>query len=147
MFSFNNPFGACDLCGGLGEYTRIDEDLLIPDKNVSIRDGALRCYGWSKVDGGTMAEMFFDGIAKHYGFSIDVPVKKMKREDLEKILYGTDGERIKYSHSSTYSSGTFYGKFEGVSTMRQARRRRSVRLKPLWPLISVKNVTEDVSIP
>jgi len=114
MFSFNNPFGACDLCGGLGEYTSIDEDLLIPDKNVSIRDGALRCYGWSKVDGGTMAEMFFDGIAKHYGFSIDVPVKKMKREDLEKILYGTDGERIKYSHSSTYSSGTFYGKFEGV---------------------------------
>ena len=114
MFSFNNPFGACDLCGGLGEYTSIDEDLLIPDKNVSIRDGALRCYGWSKVDGGTMAEMFFDGIAKHYDFSIDVPVKKMKREDLEKILYGTDGERIKYSHSSTYSSGTFYGKFEGV---------------------------------
>ncbi len=114
MFSFNNPFGACDLCGGLGEYTSIDEDLLIPDKNVSIRDGALKCYGWSKVDGGTMAEMFFDGIAKHYGFSIDVPVKKMKREDLEKILYGTDGERIKYSHSSTYSSGTFYGKFEGV---------------------------------
>lgn len=114
MFSFNNPFGACDLCGGLGEYTSIDEDLLIPDKNVSIRDGALKCYGWSKVDGGTMAEMFFDGIAKHYGFSIDVPVKKMKREDLEKILYGTDGERIKYSHSSTYSIGTFYGKFEGV---------------------------------
>ncbi len=114
MFSFNNPFGACDLCGGLGEYTSIDEDLLIPDKNVSIRDGALKCYGWSKVDGGTMAEMFFDGIAKHYGFSIDVPVKKMKRADLEKILYGTDGERIKYSHSSTYSSGTFYGKFEGV---------------------------------
>lgn len=114
MFSFNNPFGACDRCSGLGEYTTIDEDLLIPDKNVSIRDGALKCYGWSKVDGGTMAEMFFDGIAKHYGFSIDVPVKKMKREDLEKILYGTNGERIKYSHNSTYSTGTFYGKFEGV---------------------------------
>ncbi len=114
MFSFNNPFGACDRCSGLGEYTTIDEDLLIPDNNLSIRDGALKCYGWSKVDGGTMAEMFFDGIAKHYGFSIDVPVKKMKREDLEKILYGTNGERIKYSHSSTYSTGTFYGKFEGV---------------------------------
>lgn len=114
MFSFNNPFGACKACAGLGEYTRIDPELLIPDKNLSIREGALNCYGWSKIDGGTIAEMYFDGIAKHYGFSIDVPVKDMKKEDLDKILYGTGETRIKFSRITTYSSGTFLAHFEGV---------------------------------
>ena len=114
MFSFNNPFGACQSCGGLGEYTKIDPELLIPDKNLSIRDGAINCYGWSKAEGGTIAEMYFEGIAKEYGFSIDVPVKDMKKADLDKILYGTGDKRIKFERTTTYSSGTFFAKFEGV---------------------------------
>ncbi|MCQ2488536.1 MAG: excinuclease ABC subunit UvrA [Clostridia bacterium] len=114
MFSFNNPYGACPKCSGLGEFLTIDEDLLIPNKNISIRDGAFNCYGWNKVDGGTMAEMFFQGIADHYGFSIDVPVKDMKREDLEKILFGTNGEKIKYTHDGKYSHSEWNGKFEGI---------------------------------
>ncbi len=114
MFSFNNYYGACPKCSGLGEYTSIDEDLLIPDKSKSIREGALNIYGWTNVDGGTMAEMFFDGIARHYGFSIDVPVSEMKREDLDKILYGTQGEKIHYVHDGRHSHSEWNGKFEGI---------------------------------
>ncbi|MBR6479833.1 MAG: excinuclease ABC subunit UvrA, partial [Clostridia bacterium] len=114
MFSFNNYYGACPKCSGLGEYTTIDEDLLIPDKSLSIREGALNIYGWTNVDGGTMAEMFFDGIARHYGFSIDVPVSEMKREDLDKILYGTQGEKIHYVHDGRHSHSEWNGKFEGI---------------------------------
>ena len=114
MFSFNNPFGACPKCSGLGSFTIVDPDLLIPDKNLSIREGAINAWGWSKSEGGTIAEMYFDGVAKHYGFSIDVPVKKMKLEDLNKILYGTGDERVKFSRTTTYSQGTFQTRFEGV---------------------------------
>lgn len=114
MFSFNNPYGACPDCSGLGDFTTIDEDLLIPDKTLTIRDGAIQAYGWSKVDGGTMAEMFFEGIAKYYGFSIDVPVKEMKKEDLDKILYGTNGVKMTYTHHGKYSEYSWAGKFEGI---------------------------------
>lgn len=114
MFSFNNPYGACPKCTGLGSYTYIDPDLLIPNKNLSIREGAINGYGWSKAEGGTIAEMYYDGVARHYGFSIDVPVKDMKKSDLDKILYGTGNERIKFSRTTSYSSGTFMARFEGV---------------------------------
>lgn len=114
MFSFNNPYGACPKCTGLGSYTYIDPDLLIPNKNLSIREGAINGYGWSKAEGGTIAEMYYDGVARHYGFSIDVPVKDMKKSDLDKILYGTGNDRIKFSRTTSYSSGTFMARFEGV---------------------------------
>lgn len=114
MFSFNNPFGACPKCSGLGKYTRIDPDLLIPNKNLSIREGAINAWGWNKADGGSIAEMYFDGVAFHYGFSIDTPVKKMKLQDLNKILYGSNGERIQFTRITSYSSGTFMARFEGV---------------------------------
>lgn len=114
MFSFNNPYGACPKCTGLGSYTYIDPDLLIPNKNLSIREGAINGYGWSKAEGGTIAEMYYDGVARHYGFSIDVPVKDMKKSDLDKILYGTGNDRVKFSRTTSYSSGTFMARFEGV---------------------------------
>ena len=114
MFSFNSPFGACPKCSGLGEFTTIDPDLLIPDKSLSIREGAFNCYGWSKADGGSIAEMYFEGIANHYGFSIDVPVKNMKKKDLDKILYGTGDTRVKFSRTTAFSTGTFMARFEGV---------------------------------
>lgn len=114
MFSFNNPFGACPKCTGLGSYTLIDPALLIPNRELSIREGAINAYGWSKAEGGTIAEMYYEGVAKHYGFSIDVPVKDMKKEDLDKILYGTGTQRIEFSRTTAYSSGTFLARFEGV---------------------------------
>ncbi|MBQ8062669.1 MAG: excinuclease ABC subunit UvrA [Clostridia bacterium] len=114
MFSFNNPFGACPQCTGLGSYTIIDEDLLMPDKSLSIREGAIKAPGWMKTDGGTIAEMYYEGVSDHFGFSIDTPVKDMKREDLEKILYGTGGERVEFHRRTTYSDGTWQARFEGV---------------------------------
>ncbi len=114
MFSFNNPFGACPKCSGIGSYTTIDPDLVIKDKNLSIREGAIKCPGWTKAEGGTIAEMYYQGIADHYGFSIDIPVKDMKKSDLDKILYGTGNERVQFHHSTTYSQGAFKARFEGV---------------------------------
>ena len=114
MFSFNNPFGACPKCTGLGSYTIIDEDLLMPDKTLSVRGGAIKAPGWMKSEGGTIAEMYFEGVADHYGFSIDVPVKDMKREDLEKLLYGTGNDRIEFHRKTTYSDSSWQARFEGV---------------------------------
>ena len=114
MFSFNNPFGACPKCTGLGSYTIIDEDLLMPDKSLSIREGAIKAPGWMKTDGGTIAEMYYEGVSDHFGFSIDTPVKDMKREDLEKILYGTGDERVEFHRRTTYSDGKWQARFEGV---------------------------------
>ena len=116
MFSFNNPFGACPKCTGLGSYTIIDEDLLMPDKSLSIREGAIKAPGWMKTDGGTIAEMYYEGVSEHFGFSIDTPVKDMKREDLEKILYGTGDERVAFHRRTTYSDGKWQARSKALST-------------------------------
>ncbi len=114
MFSFNNPFGACPDCAGLGFYEQIDEDLIMPDRNLSIREGGIQAPGWTKTEGGTIAEMYYDGVANHYGFSIDVPIKDMKRKDLEKILYGSGKDRVEFSRKTTFSDSTWACRFEGV---------------------------------
>lgn len=90
MFSFNNPFGACPECTGIGYIMRIDEDLIIPDKTKTLYDG-VKAFGTSTMKkGDTMAKMYFESVAKHYGVKIKgVPVKKLPRDFLNKILYGT----------------------------------------------------------
>ena len=93
MFSFNNPFGACQECTGIGYLMRMNEDLIIPDKNKTLYDG-VKAFGSSTMKkGDTMARMYFESIAKHYGVEIkNIPIKKLPREFLEKILYGTGTE-------------------------------------------------------
>lgn len=114
MFSFNNPFGACPTCSGLGFFESIDEDLIMPDRSLSIREGGIKAPGWTKTEGGTIAEMYYEGVAEHYGFSIDVPIQDMNRKDLEKILYGSGDERITFSRKTTFSNSTWAARFEGV---------------------------------
>lgn len=114
MFSFNNPFGACPSCSGLGYYQSIDKNAIITDPSLSIREGAIQAPGWTKSEGGTIAEMYYEGVAKHYGFSIDVPVEKMKLEDLNKILYGTGKDRVEFTRKTTYSDSKWHAHFEGV---------------------------------
>ncbi len=114
MFSFNNPFGACPSCAGLGYFQSVDPDLIIPDKNLSISDGAIQAPGWTKTEGGTIAQMYYEGVASHYGFSIDVPVKDMAQKDLNKILYGTKGERVEFKRRTSFSNSTWKARFEGV---------------------------------
>ena len=115
MFSFNNPFGACPTCTGLGFLMKMDEDLIIPDKNKTLYDG-VKAFGASTMKkGDTMAKMYFESIAKHYGVKIkDVPIKKLPRKFLEKILYGTGEEEIDFEYSSYAGVRKFKAPFEEV---------------------------------
>ena len=115
MFSFNNPFGACPECLGIGYLMKMDEDLLIPDKNKTLYDG-VKAFGASTMKkGDTMAKMYFESIAKHYGVKIkDVPIKKLPKEFLNKILYGTGTEEIDFEYQSAAGTRKFTAPFEGV---------------------------------
>ena len=115
MFSFNNPFGACPTCTGIGYLMRMDEDLIIPDKNKTLYDG-VKAFGSSTMKKGeTMAKMYFESIAKHYGVKIkDVPIKKLPRDFLNKILYGTGDEEINFEYTSYAGTRKFTSPFEGV---------------------------------
>ena len=114
MFSFNNPFGACPACTGIGYLMRMDEDLIIPDKNKTLYDG-VKAFGSSTMKKGeTMAKMYFESIGRHYGVDIKKPIKKLPREFLEKILYGTGDEKIDFEYESPYGVRKFTTPFEGV---------------------------------
>lgn len=113
MFSFNNPFGACEKCTGLGTYMKLDPDLVIPNKNLTIKEGAIKASGWSYYDG-SIAKMYYDALAKQYGFSLDVPVKTLSKEALDIILYGTKGEMLQLSRENEFGSASYRGAFEGV---------------------------------
>lgn len=115
MFSFNNPFGACPSCTGIGYLMKMDEDLIIPDKNKTLYDG-VKAFGSSVLKrGDTMAKMYFESIARHYGVEIKgVPIKKLPRDFLEKILYGTGDEEIDFEYTSAAGTRRFTSPFEGV---------------------------------
>ena len=115
MFSFNNPFGACPVCTGIGYLMKMDEDLIVPDKNKTLYDG-IKAFGSSTMKkGDTMAKMYFEAIGKHYG--IDIKGKKIKdlpRWFMEKILYGTGDEEIDFEYESYAGTRKFTAPFEGV---------------------------------
>lgn len=113
MFSFNNPFGACKKCGGLGAYKEIDVDLIIPNKKLSINQGAIKASGWNISDG-SIAKMYYEGLSKEYGFSLDVPVEMICKEGLNAILYGTDGRKISMKRVTSYGTGSYKTDFEGI---------------------------------
>ena len=115
MFSFNNPFGACPECLGIGYLMKMDEDLIIPDRSKTLYDG-VKAFGASTMKkGDTMAKMYFESIAKHYGVKIkDVPIKKLPKEFLNKILYGTGTEEIDFEYQSAAGTRKFTAPFEGV---------------------------------
>ena len=115
MFSFNNPYGACPVCTGIGYLMKMDEDLIIPDKNKTLYDG-VKAFGASTMKkGDTMAKMYFESIGKHYGVDIkNKPIKKLPREFLEKILYGTGTEEIEFVYTSSAGTRKFKQPFEGV---------------------------------
>lgn len=114
MFSFNNPFGACPSCLGIGYVMKMDEDLIIPDKSKTLYDG-VKAFGASTMKrGDTMAKMYFESVAKKYGINIKQPIKKLPRAFLEKILYGTGDEEIDFEYSSATGVRKFTSPFEGV---------------------------------
>ena len=121
MFSFNNPFGACPQCTGLGIHMSIDPERIIPDPSLSIREGAISVSGWNYKEGGTIAQMYFDGLAAHYGFSVDTPVKDLPKEAVDALLYGTKGQKIQMHYTREYGSGTHLTAFEGIISNLQRR--------------------------
>ncbi|MBE6771425.1 MAG: excinuclease ABC subunit UvrA [Ruminococcaceae bacterium] len=113
-FSFNNPFGACPKCTGLSVFMKIDPKLVIPNPNLSIKEGAIQASGWSSADGGTIAQMYYEGLANAYGFSLDTPFKDLSKKAKDVIFYGTGGKKIKLERRSEYGSGTYMTDFEGI---------------------------------
>lgn len=114
MFSFNNPFGACQKCSGLGTFMKVSEKLVVPDPSLSIRQGAIKASGWTVAEGGTIALMYYEALAREYGFSLDVPYKDLPKEAKKVIMYGTDGKKIKMERKSVYGEGTYMKDFEGI---------------------------------
>ena len=137
MFSFNNPFGACPTCTGIGYLMKMDEDLIIPDKSKTLYDG-IKAFGASSMKkGDTMAKMYFESIAKHYGVEIkDVPIKQLPKDFLNKILYGTGDEKIDFEYSSSAGTRKFSSPFEGVipTLDRRYRETKSQGMKDFYEL-------------
>ena len=114
MFSFNNPFGACKKCTGLGVFMKVDPDLVIPNKDLSIRQGGIKASGWA-MEGSTIASMYFEALAKQYHFSLSTPIKDLPEKIVDLLLYGTPADdKIKIVRKNEYGSGTYYTKFEGI---------------------------------
>ena len=113
MFSFNNPFGACEKCTGLGTFMKVDPARVIPDKRKSIRESAIKASGWYYAEG-SISEMTYKALGKHYGFTLDTPIKEFSKEALHALLYGTGDERIEMQRESMFGSGTYYNQFEGI---------------------------------
>ena len=114
MFSFNNPFGACPTCMGLGSQMKIDPELIIPNRDLSILDGAITASGWSSIKSDGIARMYFDALAKKYKFKLTTPVKDLSPEILDVILYGTKGEKLTLHYDQPRGKGTLYQPFEGI---------------------------------
>ncbi len=114
MFSFNSPFGACPQCSGLGTLMKISPDSILPDKSLSLRQGAVNAMGWNSKDPASTASMFFAALAEKYGFSLDVPVGELPDKVIQLLLYGAGKEKITVKYANNNGSGEFKALYEGV---------------------------------
>ena len=126
MFSFNNPFGACEHCTGLGVFQKIDPELIIPNKDLSILQGAIKASGWNSLDESSFAMTTYRAISKKYGIPLDVPVKELDKDAIDIFLYGTMGQVLEYERiSKTGWSGKYKGEFEGIINNLERRYKES----------------------
>ncbi len=114
MFSFNNPFGACPHCGGLGMLLEMDEALIVPNRALSLKQGAISVSGWQSGAAGSIANMYFTAMAEHYGFSVDTPFQDLPENARKAILYGTGNEKLHIAYQKEFGAGTFDASFEGI---------------------------------
>ena len=121
MFSFNSPQGACEHCTGLGIFMKVNPDLVIPDRSLSLRKGAIHASGWYSTDDSSIAMMYFRGLGKEYGFTLDTPIEKMSEEAVNAILYGTGEKQLEFTRSNSFGNSRFMAKFEGVITNLERR--------------------------
>ena len=144
MFSFNNPFGACQMCTGLGIFMKVSPDLVVPDKKLSINQGAIKASGWSKADSGTIAQMYYQALADEYSFTLDTPFEKLTKKQQDIILYGTNGKKVKMTRVNEYGSGTYMTDFEGVVNNLQ---RRYEETTSEWSRYEITQVMEESHCP
>ena len=115
MFSFNNPFGACKTCDGLGAKLVPDPALIFPDHSLSLNDGACHAYGWRQADNDTIARMYFEGLAAYANFSLNTPLQDLSPETIDMLLWGTRGKKIPLQRFAGHGGGTYFAAFEGVA--------------------------------
>ena len=137
MFSFNNPFGACETCTGLGTFLKVDPDLIIPNKKLSIRDGAIRASGWTNAEGGTIAQMYYEALGKKYGFTLDTPICDLSKKALDALLYGTKGEKLNMQRTNVYGTGSYTAAFEGIVNNLERRYKESTSDWARWEIEQV----------
>ena len=114
MFSFNNPFGACPTCTGLGSQMKVDPMLVVPDGSKSILEGAIQASGWGNIRSDGISRMYFDALSKKYHFSLNTPWEELTDEVKSIILYGTKGEKLELHYDQPRGKGTLYQPFEGI---------------------------------
>ena len=125
MFSFNNPFGACPTCTGLGSQMKIDPEHIIPNRSLSILEGAITASGWNHIKSDGISRMYFDALAKKYRFKLTDPVEKLSDEVMDIILYGTKGEKLTLNYDQPRGKGTLYQPFEGIVNNLERRYRET----------------------
>ena len=123
-FSFNNPFGACPTCLGLGEQMKIDPALVVPDESLSLNEGAIKAPGWRSGSNNVLSDMYYEGLAKHFGFTLDTPFSDIPEAGRNAILYGTK-EKFEVQYERSYGGGHFQSTFEGILPNMERRYREA----------------------
>ena len=141
MFSFNNPYGACEKCTGLGVFKKIDPDLIVPNKNLSIAEGAIKASGWNVSDDSSIANMYFRAISDEYGVPLDKPVGELTKEQLDLFLYGTGEHKLHLSRGSKFYKAEYDSAFEGIIPNLERRYKES---NSDWSKADIEsNMTEE----
>ncbi|MBQ7816285.1 MAG: excinuclease ABC subunit UvrA, partial [Oscillospiraceae bacterium] len=143
MFSFNAPFGACEKCTGLGEYLRVDPEMIIPNKKLSIEEGAIKASGWYYAEG-SVSEMYYKGLAKEYGFTLSTPIKDMSKEAVDALLYGTKGKKLELYRHTDRGISSYSTDFEGVVNNLERRFRET---NSNWVKDEISRVMSGIECP
>ena len=136
LFSFNNPYGACPKCTGLGTQLRVDPALIIPNPSMSIEDGGISASGWGNVKNDGIAKMYFEALAKRYRFKLSTPIRELSDEIMEIILYGTNGEKLQLYYDQPRGKGVLSQPFEGIVNNIERRYKETQSMSMRWELES-----------
>ena len=136
LFSFNNPYGACPACTGLGTQLRVDPALIITNPSMSIMDGGLTASGWGNVRNDGISKMYFEALSKRYGFKLTTPIKELPEEIIDIILYGTKGEKLSLHYDQPRGKGVLTQPFEGIVNNIERRYKETQSMSMRWELES-----------
>lgn len=134
MFSFNNPYGACPTCTGIGSLLRVDPDTIIPNQSLSIAEGAILASGWGNIKTDSIAKMYYEALGKKYGFSLTTPIRELPDGVLDILLYGTKGEKLDLHYDSGRGRGTLSQPFEGIVNNLERRYKETQSSNMRWDL-------------